>query len=88
MSEQEVHTVTGAFGYSGKYIAKRLVDAGHPVNTLTNSMEQKNPFHGKVKAFPYCFDAPEELTRTLRGTTVLYNKLARRRNRLEKYQKL
>ncbi|MHC4514299.1 MAG: SDR family oxidoreductase [Planctomycetota bacterium] len=73
MSRQETHTVTGAFGYSGRYIAKRLLEAGHRVNTLTNSMDRKNPFDGTVAAFPYCFDAPDELTRTLQGTTVLYN---------------
>jgi len=34
-SEQVI--VTGAFGYSGKYIARRLLDAGYEVKTLTNS---------------------------------------------------
>jgi uncharacterized protein YbjT (DUF2867 family) len=29
--------VTGAFGYSGRYIAKRFLEAGHNVITLTNS---------------------------------------------------
>lgn len=28
--------VTGAFGYSGKYIASRLLDMGHDVITLAN----------------------------------------------------
>ncbi|MGB8643723.1 MAG: NAD-dependent epimerase/dehydratase family protein, partial [Anaerolineae bacterium] len=36
MAEQELHVVTGAFGYSGKYIAARLLQAGHRVRTLTN----------------------------------------------------
>ena len=27
--------VTGAFGYSGRYIAQRLLEAGHSVITLT-----------------------------------------------------
>jgi NADH dehydrogenase len=31
------YAVTGAFGYSGRYIAHRLLDAGHTVITLTNS---------------------------------------------------
>ena len=26
----ELHAVTGAFGYSGRYITRRLLDAGHP----------------------------------------------------------
>ena len=28
--------VTGAFSYSGRYIAQRLLDAGHTVITLTH----------------------------------------------------
>ncbi|MCP4640527.1 MAG: NAD(P)H-binding protein [bacterium] len=68
-----LHAVTGAFGYSGKYIARRLLDAGHDVITLTNSPDRANPFDGRVKAYPFNFDAPEKLTQSLRGVSVLYN---------------
>ncbi|MGE5139222.1 MAG: NAD-dependent epimerase/dehydratase family protein, partial [Rudaea sp.] len=46
---QELHVVTGAFGYSGKYIASRLLAAGHRVRTLTNSTRRGNPFAGRVE---------------------------------------
>ena len=65
--------MTGAFGYSGKYIAKRLLDRGHKVITLTNSPDRANPFAGQVKPYPFNFDNPEELSRSLRGVSVLYN---------------
>ncbi len=65
--------VTGAFGYSGRYIARRLLDAGHGVLTLTNSLKRNNPFRGKVLAFPFHFYQPELLTQTLQGTDVLIN---------------
>ena len=42
------HVVTGAFGYSGKYIARRLLEQGRTVHTLTNSPDRANPFEGKV----------------------------------------
>ncbi len=72
--EQGRHAVTGAFGYSGKYIAKRLLDKGHEVITLTNSMARANPFGEKViKAYPFNFDKPAELAASLRGVSVLYN---------------
>jgi nucleoside-diphosphate-sugar epimerase len=45
--------VTGAFGYSGRYITKRLLAVGHEVVTLTNSRHRPNPFGGKVTAFPF-----------------------------------
>ena len=70
---KEIHTVTGAFGYSGRYIARRLLEAGHRVQTLTNSPGRENPFEGRVPALPYNFDAPDKLTESLRGTAVLYN---------------
>ena len=49
MSAQELHVVTGAFGYSGKYIAARLLQAGHRVRTLTNSVDRPNPFGDQVE---------------------------------------
>jgi len=71
--QREKHAVTGAFGYSGKYIAGRLLDLGREVITLTNSPERPNPFEGQVKAYPFDFDDVAKLTETLRGVTVLYN---------------
>jgi len=65
--------VTGAFGYSGRYITKRLLDEGHTVITLTNSLKRDNPFGKKVRAFPFNFDRPKLLVDSLRGTEVLIN---------------
>jgi NADH dehydrogenase len=65
--------VTGAFGFSGRYIASRLIAAGVPVRTLTNSMNRANPFQGKISASPYNFDTPEKLIGFLEGASVLYN---------------
>jgi len=69
----DFHVVTGAFGYSGKYIATRLLDAGQRVRTLTNSIHRDNPFGARVEVYPFNFDDPDQLTETLRGATVLYN---------------
>jgi NADH dehydrogenase len=52
MANPELHVVTGAFGYSGKYIAARLLAAGHTVRALTNSPGRANPFGGRVEAHP------------------------------------
>ncbi len=70
---EEIHAVTGAFGYSGKYIAKRLIDKGHKVITLTNSFLRENPFGEKVHAHPFNFDNATKLIETLKGVSVLYN---------------
>lgn len=73
MASSEVHVVTGAFGYSGKYIAGRLLEAGYQVRTITNSPARVNPFGDKVKAYPFNFDNPQRLIDTLSGASVLYN---------------
>ncbi len=70
---QERHVVTGAFGYSGKYIAARLLQEGYQVRTLTNSLQRENPFGSRVEAHPFNFDEPQKLVESLRGTAVLYN---------------
>jgi len=73
MANPTIHAVTGAFGYSGKYIAQRLLDEGQAVVTLTNSLSRANPFGDQIKAFPYHFDQPDLLSEYLRGVSVLYN---------------
>lgn len=69
----ELHAVTGAFGYSGQYITRRLLDAGQRVITLTNSLHRPNPFGDQVTAYPFNFDRPDQLARSLEGVSVLYN---------------
>lgn len=69
----DLHVVTGALGYSGKYIAARLLEAGHRVRTLTNSTHRANPFEGRVDVHPFNFDDPDRLAASLEGARVLYN---------------
>ncbi len=73
MSQPGFDVVTGAFGYSGKYITRRLLSERRSVRTLTNSLNRPNPFGGQVQAYPFNFDDPGKLTETLRGADVLYN---------------
>jgi len=73
MMGKKIQAVTGAFGYSGKYIAQRLLDAGQQVITLTNSPQRANPFGDRVKAYPFNFDQPQKLIESLQGVEVLYN---------------
>lgn len=65
--------VTGAFGYIGQSIARRLIRIGENVRTVTTHFERPNAFGGAVEAYPYDFDRPERLTNHLRGAAVLYN---------------
>lgn len=73
MSESQIHAVTGAFGYSGRYITRRLLAAGKTVITLTNSPPKPGLFDQEVRAYPLSFDDPAALADALRGVDVLYN---------------
>jgi len=66
-------TITGAFSYTGKYVARLLLDQGYSVRTLTRHPGRENPFGEVVQVFPYNFDRPEELRKSLLGTSTLIN---------------
>ena len=65
--------VTGAFSYSGSHIARRLLDAGHRVRTLSFHPDRPHPLQGSVDAMPYQFEEPAALARSLEGVSTLYN---------------
>ena len=44
MNNADLNVVTGAFGYTGKYIARKLLSTGHEVRTLTGHPGRANPF--------------------------------------------
>jgi len=73
VQDVELNIVTGAFSYTGKYIAQRLLSMGKKVITLTNRVDRENALGHQVKAFPFNFDKPRELTDSLRGAKTLYN---------------
>ncbi|MDR1493523.1 MAG: NAD(P)H-binding protein [Planctomycetaceae bacterium] len=67
------HAVTGAFGYSGRQIAKRLLECGYEVVTLTNKPPQSELFGHAIATYPLTFDHPDDLAKSLNGVDVLYN---------------
>ncbi|MFQ6092600.1 MAG: SDR family oxidoreductase [bacterium] len=73
MSIPELNVVTGAFGYTGKNITRRLLATGKRVKTLTGHPSRQNPFGNQVGVAPFNFDNQRELTESLRGATTLYN---------------
>lgn len=68
-----MNVVTGAFGYTGKYIARRLLNLGETVVTLTGNPGRTNEFGPAVKAFPFNFEDPGAMAASLTGARVLYN---------------
>jgi NADH dehydrogenase len=70
---EPLHVITGAFGYSGSYIARLLLAQGQRVRTLTNSPRRSREFGGRIEVHPLAFHQPERLVESLRGAAVLYN---------------
>lgn len=71
--QDQLCVVTGAFGYSGRYVAERFLEQGARVRTLTNSPPGGSPLADRVEAHPFNFDQPQLLTESLRGAAVLVN---------------
>ncbi len=65
--------VTGASGYTGRYITRRLLDAGREVRTLTGHPGRPMPFAEPIEVLAYRFDDEAELARSMEGASTLYN---------------
>ena len=73
MRSREFDVVTGAFGFTGKYITRRLLAMGRGVRTLTGHPERAASCNGHIEVAPLQFDRPAELVESLKGATTLYN---------------
>ena len=73
MSQPLTHAVTGATGYTGRYITRLLLEQGHAVRSITGHPQRENPFGDRVPLHPFDFDRPDRLAETLAGTDTLFN---------------
>ena len=62
--------VTGAFSYTGRYVARRLLDEGVGVRTLTRNPGREDPFGGRVPAALLDFSNPDGLLGSMEGAGV------------------
>ena len=69
----ELVVVTGAFSYTGSFIARRLLDDGVRVRTLTRRDDPSSALHGNVETAPLQFADRAALVESLRGARCLYN---------------
>lgn len=72
-AEVPTSVVTGAFGFSGQQIAKRLLLHGEKVRTLTNHPQLGSRLFGQVQVSPLEFTDTQQLIESLSGASVLYN---------------
>jgi uncharacterized protein YbjT (DUF2867 family) len=69
----ELAIVTGAFSYTGSFIAQRLLADGVRVRTLSRRDDPASPLHGKVETAALQFADRAALVESLRGARSLYN---------------
>ena len=69
----ELAIVTGAFGYTGGYVARRLIDGGVRVKTLSRRPAGQSPLGELLETVPLDFSDPDGLRRSMDGAGVLYN---------------
>ena len=65
--------VTGAFSFTGRFIARRLLADGRSVRTLTNHPQRPGAEGMDVEVAPLQFSNRNALVESLRGVDVLYN---------------
>jgi NADH dehydrogenase len=69
----ETVVITGSLSYTGKYATRLLLGRGYKIRTLTHHPDRENPFGHMVQVFPYNFDRPDQLARSLSGASTLIN---------------
>lgn len=73
MPEENFDVVTGASGYTGRYIARLLLSRGRRVRTLTGHPARANPYGDQIEFAPFNFERPDELARSLEGAGAVFN---------------
>ncbi len=65
-----IDLVTGAFGFTGRHIAARLLERGGRVRALSG---MPSPAGSEIETLPYSFDDRERLVTSFQGVHTLYN---------------
>jgi uncharacterized protein YbjT (DUF2867 family) len=68
-----IDVVTGAFSYSGRFVADELLERGRGVRTLTNHPKPADPLAARIPVHPLDFDDDAALVAALTGADTLYN---------------
>jgi uncharacterized protein YbjT (DUF2867 family) len=72
-SSPNASAVTGAFSYTGAYIARALLERGERVTTLSRRPDPGHPLSARVRFARLQFEDPDALAASLEGARTLYN---------------
>lgn len=65
--------ITGAFSFSGKFIAQELINIGEKVITITGHPDYNSPYFGEVDIKSYEFNNFRALVNNFKGIDTFYN---------------
>ena len=73
MTHPDQAVVTGAFSFTGRYVARCLLAQGVGVKTLTRHSDSRSEFGNQVRAAALDFTDPQGLCQAMQGARVFYN---------------
>ena len=65
--------ITGAFSFSGRFIAEELLKTGEKVETLTGHPRPEFPYFNKITIKQFNFDNFDAMVENFRGVNTFYN---------------
>jgi NADH dehydrogenase len=73
MVDKQLDAITGAFGFTGRALAERLLADGHDLVTLSRRSGDGDPLSDRLRVEPFDTDRPDRLAASLAGVDTLFN---------------
>jgi NADH dehydrogenase len=73
MADRQLDALTGAFGFTGRALAERLLADGHDLVTLSRRSGDGDPLRERLRVEPFDTDRPDRLAASLAGVDTLFN---------------
>src|SRR5260370_40843704 len=73
MPASDFDVVTGASGYTGRYVTRVLLSRGRRARALTGHPSRANPVGDQIGSAPVTFDLRENLARSVLAAGTVYN---------------
>jgi uncharacterized protein YbjT (DUF2867 family) len=73
VADKQLDAITGAFGFTGRALAERLLADGHDLVTLSRRSGADDPLSERLRVEPFDTDHPDRLVAALEGVDTLFN---------------
>jgi uncharacterized protein YbjT (DUF2867 family) len=73
MAVTQLDAITGAFGFTGRALAERLLTDGRELVTLSRRSGDGDPLRERIRVEPFDTDRPDRLVAALAGVDTLFN---------------